>query len=419
MTHRSVPSRADPALEGAESFLFFVLGAQSERPETHMTLPNRPNYRPGEKRRERKGQPDDEPTVETVGLPLSLTKVTLPPLSVIRPVVEVTRPVVARVAAKAKPPIMDGGSSSNKPDKPDAALASSMSESELHQELLDALATFLPENAPSAVKAEGDAGGSVGGLVKQRAEVEAAWKRLHADPYFQAYGKQLLGVGDNGSHGKSSMTGPAPSWDISTQPNAQGGSSGNLSAASLQQVKKTMMQELQAVLDKIQDPSVAEGYQQAINDFHQWGMQRLIQQQHQLQQQHLQQRAPVPAAPATPVAGSTSPTTMSMAAMLMPQQAKKRVNLSKNAKTVLRAWFEEHLHHPYPTEEEKEILSRQGGLTLDQVNNWFINTRGRKWKPMISKLMAQKKVGDCPLYDRMVQRIEEPYRSDSMNDLLM
>lgn len=411
MTHRSVPSRADPALDGAESFLFFILGAQSEQPETSMTLPNRPEYRPGEKRRERKGQPDDEPTVESVGLPLPLTKVTLPPLSVIRPVVEVTRPPAA-VATETEPAIMDGADGSKKAD---AALASAMSESELHQELLDALSTFLPENAPDGVKAEGTAGGSASGLAKQRAEVEAAWKRLNADPYFQAHGKQLLGIGEKRSHDKSAAAGPAPSWGVLTESNAQGG---NSSTASLQQVKKTMIQELQSVLDKIQDPSVAEGYQQAINDFHQWGMQRLIQQQQQLQQQHLQQRAPVPSASeALAAAGSTSPTTMSMAAMLMPQQAKKRVNLSKNAKAVLRAWFEEHLHHPYPTEEEKEMLSRQGGLTLDQVNNWFINTRGRKWKPMISKLMAQKKNGECLLYDRMVQRIEQPYRSDPMSDL--
>lgn len=418
MTHRSAPSRADPGLEGAESFLFFVLGAHSEQPETLMTLPNRPNYRPGEMRRERKSQPGDEPTVESVGTSLPLTKVKLPPLSTIRPVVEVTRPVT-----KAATPIpQEASSNTGKPDqeKPDAAPNPAMSENELHQELLDALATFLPpENAPNGVKVEGG-GDLTSGPARQRAEVEAAWKRLNADPYFQAYGKQLLAVGEKGSNGKSSIAGPTPSWDVSTQPSAQGGSSGNFGAASLHQVKKTMMQELQAVRDKIQDPSIAEGYQQAINDFHQWGMQRLIQQQHQLQQQ-LHQRTPVPpASPASaPAPAATSPSTMSMAAMLMPQHSKKRVNLSKNAKAVLRSWFDEHLHHPYPTEEEKEMLSRQGGLTLDQVNNWFINTRGRKWKPMISKLMAQKKAGECPLYDRMVQRIEEPYRSDSMSDLLM
>ncbi|KAE9177661.1 hypothetical protein PF002_g24251, partial [Phytophthora fragariae] len=78
-------------------------------------------------------------------------------------------------------------------------------------------------------------------------------------------------------------------------------------------------------------------------------------------------------------------------------------------KQLMHDWFEHNLHHPYPTEEEKEWLAQQGGITLEQVNNWFINTRGRKWKPMLNKLMAEKQAGNCKLYDQMVQKIEEPY----------
>ncbi|RLN54473.1 hypothetical protein BBP00_00008919 [Phytophthora kernoviae] len=91
---------------------------------------------------------------------------------------------------------------------------------------------------------------------------------------------------------------------------------------------------------------------------------------------------------------------------------KKRSSLSKMAKTLMREWFEENLHHPYPTEEEKEWLASQGGITLEQVNNWFINTRGRKWKPMLNRLMAEKQAGDCKLYDKMVEKIEEPYHRE-------
>nr|CCA22903.1 conserved hypothetical protein [Albugo laibachii Nc14] len=90
---------------------------------------------------------------------------------------------------------------------------------------------------------------------------------------------------------------------------------------------------------------------------------------------------------------------------------KKRTNLSKTAKQVLQQWFEEHLHHPYPTEEEKDMLAMQGGITIEQVNNWFINTRGRKWKPMLMRLVAQKEAGvECKLLDQMRERLEEPYR---------
>ncbi|KAF4320288.1 hypothetical protein JM18_005056 [Phytophthora kernoviae] len=86
------------------------------------------------------------------------------------------------------------------------------------------------------------------------------------------------------------------------------------------------------------------------------------------------------------------------------------------AKTLMREWFEENLHHPYPTEEEKEWLASQGGITLEQVNNWFINTRGRKWKPMLNRLMAEKQAGDCKLYDKMIQM---PVTQSAGNYLLL
>lgn len=91
---------------------------------------------------------------------------------------------------------------------------------------------------------------------------------------------------------------------------------------------------------------------------------------------------------------------------------KRRANLTKTTKEVLRVWFEEHVHHPYPTEGEKEWLAKEGGITVEQVNNWFINTRGRKWKPMLKRLMAEKQNGGCRLLDEMVQRITEPYERD-------
>ncbi|RAW42049.1 hypothetical protein PC110_g1802 [Phytophthora cactorum] len=89
---------------------------------------------------------------------------------------------------------------------------------------------------------------------------------------------------------------------------------------------------------------------------------------------------------------------------------KKRSSLSKLSKKLMHDWFEHNLHHPYPTEEEKEWLAQEGGITLEQVNNWFINTRGRKWKPMINRLMAEKQAGNCSLFDKMAKKIEEPYR---------
>jgi hypothetical protein len=39
--------------------------------------------------------------------------------------------------------------------------------------------------------------------------------------------------------------------------------------------------------------------------------------------------------------------------------------------------------HPYPTEDEKRIISRKTNLSLLQVNNWFINARRRILQPML------------------------------------
>ena len=87
---------------------------------------------------------------------------------------------------------------------------------------------------------------------------------------------------------------------------------------------------------------------------------------------------------------------------------KRRGNLPKETTDVLRRWFIAHLHHPYPTEEEKQALMKQTRLQIskaqsphanlngnarkrgkkkytnnnllltDQISNWFINARRRQ-----------------------------------------
>eukprot|EP00045_Choanoeca_perplexa_P010524 m.107178 g.107178 ORF g.107178 m.107178 type:complete len:446 (-) comp15307_c0_seq2:124-1461(-) len=44
---------------------------------------------------------------------------------------------------------------------------------------------------------------------------------------------------------------------------------------------------------------------------------------------------------------------------------------------VLKAWLYEHTLTPYPSEEVKKELMQQSGLSLAQLNNWFINARRR------------------------------------------
>lgn len=83
-------------------------------------------------------------------------------------------------------------------------------------------------------------------------------------------------------------------------------------------------------------------------------------------------------------------------------QPKKRGIFPKQATNILRAWLFQNLTHPYPSEEQKKNLSQQTGLTILQVNNWFINARRRIVQPMIdssNRAMAPYTSGSYPSPD--------------------
>ncbi|KAI1429273.1 hypothetical protein F5Y12DRAFT_710178 [Xylaria sp. FL1777] len=71
------------------------------------------------------------------------------------------------------------------------------------------------------------------------------------------------------------------------------------------------------------------------------------------------------------------------------KQRKRRGNLPKETTDKLRSWFVGHLHHPYPTEDEKQELMRQTGLQMNQISNWFINARRRQLPTMINNARAE------------------------------
>ena len=72
------------------------------------------------------------------------------------------------------------------------------------------------------------------------------------------------------------------------------------------------------------------------------------------------------------------------------EKKNKRGVLPKHATEALRSWLFAHIVHPYPSEDEKRQLSQQTGLTLLQVNNWFINARRRILQPMMDAEMIKK-----------------------------
>ena len=63
-----------------------------------------------------------------------------------------------------------------------------------------------------------------------------------------------------------------------------------------------------------------------------------------------------------------------------------RNSLPKAATHILKQWLFSHFEKPYPTDDEKLQLSAQTGLSVLQINYYFINARVRIWKPMLANL---------------------------------
>lgn len=75
------------------------------------------------------------------------------------------------------------------------------------------------------------------------------------------------------------------------------------------------------------------------------------------------------------------------------QKLGKRKNrtLPAEASKILKEWFLNHYQHPYPSEEEKKELQEKTGLSITQINNWFINKRVRIWRPLVGGPSDSKK----------------------------
>lgn len=69
-----------------------------------------------------------------------------------------------------------------------------------------------------------------------------------------------------------------------------------------------------------------------------------------------------------------------------PVKARSRLPLA--AGILLDDWLTAHRKNPYPTADEKKVLVEASGLSLKQVNNWFMNARRQQLDPMTAWLSS-------------------------------
>ena len=82
------------------------------------------------------------------------------------------------------------------------------------------------------------------------------------------------------------------------------------------------------------------------------------------------------------------------------EKRRQRHNQPLNLKAVniMTCWYEDHLDNPYPSKAEKEMMAKEGGLTLTQVKSWFANKRNRSnnTKPKVQKRqMSERLLNIC------------------------
>jgi hypothetical protein len=124
---------------------------------------------------------------------------------------------------------------------------------------------------------------------------------------------------------------------------------------------------------------------------------------------------PVRSASATDLPGSASVAEKPSANPTGPR-AKAGARFSRESVKILKNWLSTHSKHPYPNEEEKEMLQKQTGLSKTQITNWLANTRRRN-KNAVSHRSTSPGVRSWANPIDIPQRRGTPASFENMNPL--
>ena len=62
---------------------------------------------------------------------------------------------------------------------------------------------------------------------------------------------------------------------------------------------------------------------------------------------------------------------------IKPRKAKAKRLLNPKAVEAMNQWYFEHINYPYPSDDEKQQLADDNGISVPQVTCWFANKRNR------------------------------------------
>lgn len=62
---------------------------------------------------------------------------------------------------------------------------------------------------------------------------------------------------------------------------------------------------------------------------------------------------------------------------ILDETKSQKKHFSAESQLILREWLSANATHPYPTNEEKDCLSKKAGITIEQLYRWFLHARHR------------------------------------------